>query len=223
MHPINGLLGLIFPVNCTACGDESSWLCENCFKKLPLTRFDICVICHKATVENNLCSNCQKNLGLDGVVTLYGYDLEPIRSIIKLSKYSKQHDAVRFISENNRLEAWLRLPKGRWHLAPIPLHPKKLKKRGYNQAEIIAKALSQKDHPVVNILSRVKETKDQASLSHEKREANVTGCFEVKKNIPEDVIMIDDVITTGSTLKEASIALRNAGAKRIWAITLAHG
>lgn len=154
---------------------------------------------------------------------MYGYDLEPIRSIIKLSKYSKQHDAVRFISEKNRLEAWLRLPKARWHLAPIPLHPKKLKKRGYNQAEIIAKALSQKDHPVVNILSRVKETKDQASLSHEKREANVTGCFEVKKNIPEDVIMIDDVITTGSTLKEASIALRNAGAKRIWAITLAHG
>ena len=214
---------LFFPVNCLNCESESDWLCETCLANIPLTRDDICVLCHKYSEENNLCLVCQKELRLDGVVSLYPYNNQSIRSVIKVAKYIKQFDAIRYLSNKSRPDIWLRLPREKWQLIPIPLHKTKLKTRGFNQAEIIADEFSLKDNKVSNILTRTIETIAQAELPKEERKDNVRNCFTLKSQPPTTVLLIDDVFTTGSTLKEAAKVLRKAGTKKIWAVTLAHG
>lgn len=113
---------------------------------------------------------------------------------------------------------------------PIPLHKKKLRKRGYNQAELLAKGLSKHFNiPIVDCLQRVKETKTQVGLAKEERAENIKDAFAIKPAFLEQirgfqqVFLIDDVATSGATLREAAKVLKKAGVKSVWGLTLAHG
>jgi ComF family protein len=111
-------------------------------------------------------------------------------------------------------------------LVPVPLHRAKLRSRGYNQAEIIAKAVRQAfpDCRIRPVLRRVRRTPSQTFLSREQRLRNMKGAFlsTVEGDLGR-VVLIDDVLTTGSTLNAAATALRRAGVRNISAFTLAHG
>jgi competence protein ComFC len=109
---------------------------------------------------------------------------------------------------------------------PIPLSTSKLRKRGYNQAEILAKELAKKfNFPVRNLLLRAKETKTQVGLTNLQRKLNVHQVFELINQksliINQKIFLVDDVATTGSTLSEAAKILKKKGAKKVFGLTLA--
>jgi len=108
-------------------------------------------------------------------------------------------------------------------IIPVPLHYLRYEKRGYNQANILAQALSERtNHPVMNhTLIRSRATQSQVELSASERRTNVAGAFEVVGDVASAVLLIDDVCTTGSTLGAASQALRAAGVETVYAATVA--
>lgn len=114
------------------------------------------------------------------------------------------------------------------YLVPVPLHKSKLKKRGYNQAQLLSQGISKKFNiPTVNILVRVKNTPSQVGLERKKRIENISGAFSIVPNPSADgsqypnIFLVDDVLTTGSTLLEAANVLKRNGAKKVWGIALA--
>ena len=114
---------------------------------------------------------------------------------------------------------------------PIPLYKSRLKRRGYNQAQLLAEGLSKKlNIPTVDMLLRVKNTRSQVGLERKKRIENISGAFSVNFNIPAfakasageaNIFLVDDVLTTGSTLLEAARVLKRNGIKKVWGIALA--
>lgn len=107
-------------------------------------------------------------------------------------------------------------------LVPVPLHVKKLKKRGYNQSALIARALSRRLALPVDedMLTRVRDTPSQTALHAAERGRNMMGAFEASKRaVGKRVILVDDVRTTGATISECAAALRRAGAQKIYALT----
>lgn len=113
-------------------------------------------------------------------------------------------------------------------LVPVPLYKSKLKRRGYNQAQLLAQGLSKKlNIPTIDMLVRVKNTSSQVGLDQKKRKTNVSGAFSIAPNsfqyppAGRRVFLIDDVLTTGSTLLEAANVLKRSGAKKVWGIALA--
>jgi ComF family protein len=109
-------------------------------------------------------------------------------------------------------------------LIPIPLAPKRLRERGYNQSEMLTRALARQWRiPVaLDVLVRTRETPTQTALTPETRLANVAGAFSVTKgNSGPILVLVDDVFTTGATLAEAARALEQAGATRVLGVTFA--
>jgi competence protein ComFC len=121
-----------------------------------------------------------------------------------------------------REEIWLGLDA----IIPVPLHPKREKRRGFNQAQVIAKELAnlQKVKLLEGVLVKTKNVPPQTFLQLKEREKNVRGAFRVvKKEEIKDrvVLLVDDVYTTGSTVRECSLILKEAGAKEVKALTIA--
>ena len=113
---------------------------------------------------------------------------------------------------------------------PIPLHEGKIKKRGYNQAKLLAEGLAKRfDVSVVDCLKRVKSTKTQVGLTKEERRKNIEQAFALQGTVSEllqksqQVFLVDDVVTSGATLQEAAKVLKKAGFTKVWGVTLAHG
>jgi ComF family protein len=101
-------------------------------------------------------------------------------------------------------------------LVAIPLHPKRLKERGFNQSEIIAKQLSRSlAIPQTNALTRIKDTPHQIGLSEKQRRKNLANAFYLQQSLPEHIALVDDVVTTGSTVEEAAKLCRKQGAKQV--------
>ena len=118
----------------------------------------------------------------------------------------------------------------RWRIAeivPVPLHASRKRKRGYNQAEILAEQLSMLTGIPVrsDVLFRIKNTVPQKKLGNEEREKNISGAFAVSRgwNAPENVLLIDDIYTTGSTLEHAAKMVRRAGAENVYFLTISIG
>ena len=110
-------------------------------------------------------------------------------------------------------------------LVPVPLHPHRERKRGYNQSELLARELGKLvDRQVdTRLLRRTKDTLPQVSLGgHEERKRNIEGAFECVSDVAgQHILLIDDVVTTGSTISAAAAALKDSGAKKVWGLALA--
>lgn len=108
-------------------------------------------------------------------------------------------------------------------LVPVPLHPARIRRRGFAPAAVLARALArERGIPVLAALRRVRDTPTQTGLDRSGRQRNVAGCFVAARALPDaSVWLVDDVVTTGATLGEAARALRAAGARRVAAVCLA--
>jgi ComF family protein len=129
-------------------------------------------------------------------------------------------------NEDFNKELEMDLPAGRQVFVPIPLFSSKLRKRGYNQAEILAKELSKKFNvPFQNVLERIRNTKTQVGMTNIERRKNIKDAFGLINHkseiLDQNVFLVDDVVTTGSTLLEAAKMLKRNGAKRVIGLTLA--
>ncbi|MBN1331542.1 ComF family protein [Candidatus Dojkabacteria bacterium] len=173
---------------------------------------------------------CKRKTTLDGVVVCCKYN-KTVEHLIAELKYNFYTDIVNYLAEYYEA-GFLLLPgdKAGTSLVPVPLHKRKLKSRGFNQAELIAKKLISKlrvsnEIDCQNLLVRIRNTKTQVGMSRKERIENLEDVFRInpKEKIPERVVLIDDVMTTGTTLEECAYVLKNAGTKKIYALVFARG
>ncbi|MCA9388843.1 ComF family protein [Candidatus Berkelbacteria bacterium] len=218
---INELGELVYPTRCLGCDQRGSWFCKNCqsASQLKMIKTD-CSLCRKLiTIPGQLCQNCRRQTGLTGL-SFYAKFSKPLRRAIHFIKYQNCWAALDYLT-NLALVNW-QLPHYESALVPIPLAKPKLRNRGYNQAEIIARLLQQRlNWPMSSCLVRHRNTQSQVGLSKIERQTNLIDCFSLVSLPPQSIILIDDVYTTGSTLKEAARTFRNAGVKKIWGLVLA--
>ncbi len=205
---------LLFPKFCVNCLEEGVWLCEKCL--------DVIVKTEKLSSE-------KQNLAaphLDGVTALFHYGDKNISKLIGMLKYNSLLE-LRDDFKKIILVTDFDLPYKDFVLIPVPLHPRRQRERGFNQAEVIAEGFSEKlNFKINNDLHRSTYTNQQAKLSAVDRKVNLNSAFifESKEGyIPEKVLLVDDVFTTGATMSECAKVLKDKGVKIVWGLALAHG
>ena len=187
-----------------------------------------CIIC-KAEDCHKICLSCLKSIKkiniIDSDISSYGYYGGVLKQLILNLKYKKDFSAGDILSD--LLSDYIKdnIEYDNYVLSYIPLPKKSMKKRGFNQCEYIAKKVSEKlNIGVIEILIKYKDTSEQKTLNKHERSNNVKGAFKIKNgtNISSyNIILIDDVITTGSTMMEAYKILQENSAKSIKLLTLA--
>lgn len=220
----------IFPKECFNCLDEGEWFCDACSELLPTHDSKQCLFCGNESQKNGLCANCIKDTGINLAFAAFDYNDEIIAKAIKKFKYSfvvsvGEKLAELLVNEFNRSDFKISHTSD-CIIVPAPLSQKRLNWRGFNQAEILANALSKNlNIPAVNDLKKKKDTKQQAELSAEERLNNLSAAFswQGESLAGKSVLIVDDVLTTGSTVKEIAKELKKANVKRIGVIVLAKG
>ncbi|MEE8475108.1 MAG: ComF family protein [Myxococcota bacterium] len=229
-----GLLDLVVPPRCAACGacpGSASALCPSCDRRLqriPRTR---CALCQAAPVPEpgGFCSACngasRPFVACIAAVAFAG-DLE---DWIHRFKYPAPgiaglDPAAWAVVRQLIRESADRVPGPPPALiVPIPLHPRRLRTRGFNPSARLARVLARDRRVRVDpvALERIRDTPSQTGLSRKERRRNVRGAFRARGHVPRDVWLVDDVVTTASTLAEAARALRRSGAQRIVCVCVA--
>lgn len=218
------IVRLLFPVECAGCGEEGEWLCASCYRQLRQTPAERCRICGKGQFQGSgLCLSCQQVTGLDGVVALFDYQDSAVAELIRQAKYHQQADALRFLTDKMRLRLLRQLPEFAWQFSYAPLDSGRLAKRGFNQAELIARAVAGQDYSVTNLFGKIGVTLPQAKLNGRERRANLRRAFSLRQTPPPLLVVCDDVITTGTTLSRLAKLAKKRGAEQVWALTIAHG
>ena len=177
---------------------------------------------------------CRRPFGLDGLWSLGIYQ-DPLRSAIQTLKYKRVKELAEVLV-NITLEYWARYQTfvfdqikkdggTGWVVVPVPLFWWRENSRGYNQSAEIGQLLASKlGLQYAKDLQRVRYTKSQVRLKGKERHQNIRNAFSLSNNhepITNNVLLIDDVWTTGSTLRECCYILKRSGAKKVWALTLA--
>jgi len=230
----NTVVDLLFPPRCVVCNRLGAWLCAPCLGEIEAIHPPVCRRCG-LPVDNlegsssaaRICERCQKAPPqLDGLLA-YAFHGGPLRQAIHQFKYE---DLRALAAPLGKLMAdgWVALSSPDWAvdvIVPVPLHATRQRERGYNQAALLARELGACLHrPVVeNILLRTRATAPQVELNAQERKANVRDAFQCMDASlsGKQVLLIDDVCTTGATLEAACAALRDGGATLVWAYTLA--
>ena len=220
-------LDIVLPVHCMGCGGGDAILCQQCIETLPRLKLPYCDICADPGVSG-ACRSCQGiassgSLHIDGIRAPYLME-GLVREVVHAFKYRNYRVAAPLLA--SALAQFLdEKPMPGDTLAPVPLHPKKLRERGYNQAGLLARGLAKATGMPVNgnLLSRTRHGQAQAfSASRQQRRENIKEAFECRANVSgRNIILVDDVCTTGSTLDACAHALKEAGAHSVWAIVVA--
>ncbi len=219
---------LLFPRRCLGCGQSGQYFCEDCLKKIKLVGKQVCPVCKRSAINGKTHSRCQTRYSLDGLISIFVYQ-GMIRQAISKLKYKFATDlAEELIALSiKRLLSGFK-PKTFRIIIPIPLHSRRQRWRGFNQAELLGGMLAEKFDWLVrtDVLVRYRHTKPQMGLKGKERKRNIKGVFKTNpefkiNNLKSEVLLFDDVWTTGSTLREAGQMLKRAGVKEIWGLTIA--
>lgn len=218
MKIIDFITDIFFPKFCINCQQEGEYLCQDCFSLIDFIPPYISIPIPQ-NLSEIICACSYENFVIKKLIRKFKYEPFIKELAIPLASLIIHH--LKFNCKQQQLEF---LKNG--VLIPIPLSKKKLKKRGFNQAEEIAKELSLfLNVPLFNdVLFKIKENISQTELSKTEREKNVKNVFLCKrpdKIKDRKIILVDDVYTTGSTISEAGYVLKKTGAKEIWGIVLA--
>lgn len=224
------LLDLFFPKYCAGCKKIGKVACDNCLKSALPILADFCIYCYKPTLFGITHPLCKKKYGVDGTCSLYKYS-GVVKKIIKQSKYQRTHSWYKnffeIVDKSSFIKLELLISKfPNFSIQPIPLHPNREKFRGFNQALLISEFLSKKYMlKISDSIIRITDTLPQAQIANKKdRLNNMKNCFSLKKTITQNrVLLIDDVWTTGATLKDATKVLKKNGTKTVVVFTIAHG
>lgn len=220
-------LDMVLPIHCLGCGRQGDIICPACVPGLAPLDSPFCDICADPGVVG-LCSNCRNqqrtaSIHLSGVRSPYLLE-GLLREAIHCFKYRNYRVAAPCLG---RLVASYLAgnPLPGYILVPVPLHSRKLRERGYNQAELLAAEIGKVTGlPVENgLLARTRNSAPQARTADANlRRANTAGAFTCQQNLGGAAcILVDDVCTTGSTLDACAEALAAAGSTQVWALTLA--
>ncbi len=234
MHKaISTFLNILYPKKsfCCICGCEiSGVICEVCLGSIRHINGRMCFKCGKSlndSYQEGYCPNCYTvPYYFDRAYSCFEYEGTG-KELIHKMKYEGKPELGRLLArfmhqrlrhEDIQAEA----------IIPVPIHPNKYSKRGFNQAYIIAQHLREYIKlPVLDCIKRVKETKEQYNLDKYQRSINVIDAFSIEMlyniNKYNNVLLLDDIYTTGSTVNECSRILKNHGVKAVYVITAATG
>ena len=220
----------LFPKICLGCGQHGNILCSRCFDKIEVARTYTCFYCGKIAPLGKLCPNCRAKhkSGLLRIGWATSYKDPLAKELIHEFKYGGVLEAGEILAEifSHRLEDFVDNIESPI-VIPVPLYYKKLKRRGFNQAEMLARHFSRHfDLHGGLALARIKETDTQVGKTKVEREKNLIGAFvcrDIRLVRGRNIILIDDVVTTGTTLSECARVLKEAGASKIYAAVVARG
>lgn len=219
------LLDSFFPRRCVGCGKVGDLLCAECVAKLPRLVQPLCPRCGRPQASGIVCPSCrQRQIDIDGIRSVFKFD-EVIRKAIHELKYRNLKAISPCLAE--LLADYLtRNPLPGEALVAVPLHPRRLRERGYNQSTLLAEDLGGRvGLPVIEgCLIRVKQAQPQVRAADvEERRRNVADAFACcdDKVSGKQIIIIDDVCTSGATLESCAAALKRRGATSVWGLTLA--
>jgi len=219
---LSRLASRFLPQDCLVCGAQSgtALLCEPCTASLPRLTQERCPVCALPTPLANVCGACLKTPPhFDATLALFTYAF-PVDRLIQALKYQAKLALANYFGEALAREA---LPTADL-LIPLPLHPLRLRERGFNQAVEIARplALPGRLQLALDASERHLDTAPQASLAWNKRQRNVRGAFLCRVDLSrKHVIVIDDVMTSGATLDEFARSLKSRGALRVTNLVVA--
>ena len=219
----------VFPVFCLQCRREGLILCVPCRKSLKADGVFVCPVCRVPRPEGNTCSACGVSSSLTQLISLAVYNPgEPFGQLIEMWKYHMVEEVERFWETmcgefvHRHGTALLTCDM----IVPVPLHRRRYAERGFNQSERLAILLSSLlDVPDACLLRRGRYNRKPARLSQQHRKENVSNAFVVKQTNPDfhgkNILIVDDVFTSGATMQECARVLVAAGAKTVSGFTLA--
>lgn len=220
-------LQLLFPPFCVGCGRIGNVICDSCkqtIQPIPQNKL-VCPECERPSLDGIIHYGCKTKDSLDGLISFFRYR-GVIQHVIKEIKYRFSSSLVRYVDTLLPSDAY-QLIQTYGHqavLLPVPLHKNRLKQRGFNQAALFADLFSKRwNLPIEHVLlERNVETAPQASMHHRnEREKQMNHVFIAKPTLHSIVFLVDDVFTTGATLKDAARALKRAGVEKVFGVTIA--
>lgn len=233
--PVQRVLDLLFPPRCVNCRRAGGILCEPCAAHIERVDAPVCACCGQSLAVSSaaagtLCAYCRAGRGdphLSGIRVAAHYR-GVTRNAVRALKYSGQRRVAvplgHLLASAYRAAGW-----DADMIVPLPLHPKRLASRGYNQSLLLARVLGAEVGVPVrdDVLLRWRETVPQVGLGASERRTNVAGAFRLRESANgaqlsgRGILLIDDVTTTGSTLAAAAEALAPAGPRVLWALAVA--
>ena len=221
------ILDILFPRRCPVCGEivkpAGSLICPSCFQELSFVKNPTCKKCGKEILNETLefCESCVTHpRSFEYGAALLNYNETARESMVKI-KYKNKREyldfygaamAVRFENTIRRMVVDV--------IVPIPIHRSRRRKRGFNQAEILAKVIGERlGVPVASdALVRSKKTLPQKELSASERLRNLSGAFTMGKldGSVRSVLLVDDIYTTGSTIEACTQVLKKAGIETVF-------
>ena len=234
------LLGIIFPSYCLLCQKNgNTFICPDCQVEMALLIRQVCPYCGEPSLTGQVHSKCRKGWYLEGLVSAFVYrsSFKKIITQVKFEPYlfsvleELTTNTLKYLDSNDLFLPFREfVEKEDPVVIPIPLHRAKQKKRGFNQAQIIAKIIAREYNLALEkkLLTRIKDTKPQYQLDEKGRKKNLKNAFKVSQERIDNclgelpsVLLVDDIWTTGTTMKNAARVLKKAGIGKIWGLTLA--
>ena len=219
------LLDLVFPPRCQSCRQLGERLCARCRAEIEYLKEPVCSHCgypQHAPTADDPCDQCRRISFGNIRIRSMAFHGGSLRNAIHSLKY-RRNPALGATLAELMSNCWLADFPAEAMLIPVPLGMDRRRTRGFNQAEILARGLGARwRRPVLNGLSRGRETRSQVGLNAQERQSNVAGAFVASPKVKgQAIILVDDVCTTGATLSACAAALLNGGATHVWAYTLA--
>ncbi len=221
-HLVSRLYNKLLPVPCFLCGVETAGgpLCPDCMADLPEISHQ-CPLCAIPLQSDVICGDClKKPPPQHRSISLFVYQ-DPIDRCISAFKYHQQLAFASMFADLLAEKVQHDHPFAT--LIPVPLHPAKIRSRGFNQSQELARRLSRHLSLPLNAhcLVRSRNTQAQSQLSAKARRHNIRNAFRCNGSPPDSVILIDDVLTSGCTVREAATTLKKAGTQHIEVWTVA--
>lgn len=228
------LRDLFFPAHCAGCAVavEAGWFCPDCAREIrpvPEPRCEICSQPYAGTMDRFVCANCRGRAFHFECAVAVLHSRGVLRDLIHRLKYGGELWLEEILTEflfqgleDPRLEGVVIDA-----IVPVPLHPLRRREREFNQAEILARGLAKRANlRFLPALSRLRYTVTQTHFDRRRRMQNLRDAFELRQNVAvqgKHLLLVDDVLTTGSTLDECARVLLEAGAESVRALTVARG
>lgn len=241
------VLDVLFPIACVGCGtyredrtpetedgtdDEAErWLCTSCRSRIAPDRAR-CIVCGAPSPAGRTCYPCLRRTPIVGTLAVGPYRDPILRAALTTLKFrgirALAHPLGELLARHITAVGFHQGPLP--HLVALPLHPRRERTRGFNQAQLLAEVVGTRlGLPVAHLLVRTRSTASQTSLlgSAAVRRQNVADAFALREDAPQPVpprlILVDDVLTSGATLETAAAVLNAAGAQELWVAVVARG
>lgn len=225
----NDVFTIIYPNRCMGCDEilsigEGKWLCEKCMPQFEIKEYKRCSICGRIIYHNGKCRVCNsEKIYFDKGYSLFEYK-NSVRNAVRQFKYKSMKSYGKYLGNLMSDYAVSIISMKFDYVTAVPLHRKRLKSRGYNQAEILAKTVAKElNAEYKDIIVRHINTKPQNNLGKAERQKNIKNAFSLNKDVSvkdKTILLIDDIFTTGSTINECSKVLKKNKAARVEFLTL---